>query len=468
MLQNKFLKGMSLALILMSSSAQAMSLDWSGGYRFEWTEVDRPTLGSPSGRKAYGLNYLYMSPKIIAADGVNIITRFDVLGSNIPAYEGSQLGAIWGLNNSSPAANSQTQGGASVQVSQLYLNMNQEYGSLLVGRVPFEFGLGMTYNAGNGPFDHWQDVRDMVAYKFIVGDWSLTPMLGRVQSSGFSQGGTISTQALQLMYESKESRSTLGVMQESRKGSVGTNDMDPTAFNPGAAVTGGIDMQNTNFVIGRGFDSFGFKLEGGFQTGKTGMSVGAEDVQYNAFGLAAEFYVPRSASGKWDYKFKVGMASGDDPGTTAFEGYAFHRNYDVGMLLFNHRLGGGPDFLTTGPTKSTADGLGVDNSADDETVGNTLYLAPQATYSWNDRLDIRNTLVFAQLLQTQRNSVDSGKDLGLEWDIEVVYKPNEKIQWVNQLGLLFPGSAWKNGTGAGGNLENGFTFGFASKAAISF
>lgn len=461
-MQKKFLKGLSLALVMMSSGAHAMSLDWSGGYRFEWTEVDKPTLSTPSGRKAYGLNYLYMSPKIIAADGVNIITRFDVMGSDIAAYNGSQLGSIWGLNSTSPAANSQTQGGVNVQVSQLYLNLNQEYGSLLVGRVPFDFGIGMTYNSGKGPFDHWQDTRDMIAYKFIVGDWSLTPMLGRVQSSGFSQGGTISTQALQLMYQNDETQTTLGILQENRKGSVGTNDMDPAAFG-GTAVTSGIDMQTTSFVIGRGFESFGFKLEGAVQTGNTGISNGSDEIKYNAYGVAAEFYVPRKAS-KWGYNFKLGMASGDDPGTTAWEAFAFNRNYDVAMLLFNHRMGQ-KDFFNTNPVKSNANGLGVDNSADDETVGNTLYLAPQVTYSWNDRLDLRNTLVYAQLLQTQKNSVDSGKDLGLEWDIEVIYKPSERVQWVNQLGLLFPGSAWQNGSD---NFDNAFNFGFASKAAISF
>jgi hypothetical protein len=86
----------------------------------------------------------------------------------------------------------------------------------------------------------------------------------------------------------------------------------------------------------------------------------------------------------------------------------------------------------------------------------------------NERFSRRNTVVYAQLMNTLQNSVDAKKDLGLEWDIELVYKPIERVQWVNQLGLLFPGEAWKNGSGTGGNLGNDFTFGFVSKAAISF
>ena len=124
------------------SSAQAMSLDWTGGYRLEWTEVNKPSLGTPSDRKAYGTNYLYLSPKIIAADGVNIITRFDIFNSQTEAYRGSQLGDIWGMNTNGGADGtsktvSSNNGPATVSVSQLYLNVNQEFGSLVAGRVPF-------------------------------------------------------------------------------------------------------------------------------------------------------------------------------------------------------------------------------------------------------------------------------------------------------------------------------------------
>ena len=155
------------------------------------------------------------------------------------------------------------------------------------------------------------------------------------------------------------------------------------------------------------------------------------------------------------------MATGDDSASTDFGGYAFNRNYDVAMLMFNHRLGQ-RDFFNTNTFKNTTYGVG--DSADDEAISNAMYIAPSATYAWNDRLDLRNTVVYGQLMNVQ-NTVDSSKDLGLEWDIELVYKPSERVQWVNQVGLLFPGAAFKDGSSG---LENAFTYGFASKAAISF
>lgn len=478
MLLKKLIQAVGFSTALLSTSAQAMTLDWNGGYRFEWTEIDRPSLANPGQRKAYGLNYLYLSPKIIAADGVNVVSRFDVLNST--AYPHSQLGEIWGLNahaiQGQSAVTSNNQGATNIHVSQLYLSVNQEYGALIAGRAPFEFGLGMTYNAGRGAFDHWYDTRDMVAYKIVVGDWFFMPVLSRKLSSGFGQGGTISSTGFQLQYESEENKSLIGIFQESTKApsnavaySIGQID----AYG-GTGKAGDLNIQRTNFVLGRGFDSFGFKIEAGFQSGETGIEKGGESVNLNGYGIASEFYIPRNES-KWDMKLKLGMATGDDSTSKDFSGFAFNRNYDVGMLLFNHRLGQ-KDFLHTNPYRYDTDATDAANgtlakvgdSADDEFVSNTVYIAPSVGYSYSDRMEVRNTFIYAQLVQQVKNSVDSSKLLGLEWDIEFIYKPSEKVQWINQIGVLLPGEAFKNGTGLSGNLDNGLNYGFASKAAISF
>ncbi len=472
----------SLGLMLAGSAASAMSIDWTGVYRVEFNQISRPSLGSPQDTKYYGLNYLSLSPKIIAADGINIISKFDVLGDQ-GAYSNSQTGQIWGSNSNvgtssgTSSINSRNQGASNLKVSQLYLNVNQEYGALIVGRAPFHFGLGMTYNSGEGLFDHWYQTRDMVAYKFIVGDWSFMPMSARTYSRDASLGNSVNELAIQVMYENKDTRSMLGVLQATRKGANTVNDAMSVApgtanpLGPDVANTpvGDLNTQRTNFFFGRDWDSFGFRFEAGFESGETGFqtttAAGAQGVSVTAYGLAADFYFPHGES-KWDYKIRTGFATGDNPDTPAYEGFQFDPNYDVGLLLFNHRLGK-KDFLTTNRMKDNT--LTDYNSLDDESVGNTIFIAPSITYSWNDRLDLRNTFVYAELLNRQKNSVDAKKDLGVEWDIELIYKPVEKIQWINQVGFLLPGAAWKNGSDpTNGSFDNGFTYGFVSKAAISF
>lgn len=465
MLKNKLFKITGALALLVSAQAQALSLDWSGVYRFEWTEIDKPSLGSPSERKAYGLNFLELSPTIVAADGVNVKTRFQVMSNSV--YHSSQLGDIWGMNhgNGSPYL-SGNQGETEIEVRELYLNFNQEYGALIAGRAPLNFGLGMTYSSGDGAFDHWYTTRDMVGYKIVLGNWFIMPMLTRMQSAGYNQGGTVATNAIHLQYESEDKTSVLGILQENTTGAnsaLGYTATQTEALGGlGATAPGNMKIQKTNVYIAREFSTFGFKVEAGFQSGSTGITnAGGESVDINGHGLAAELYIPQKSS-KWGYSMKLGMATGKDEGSKDFGAYAFHRNYNVGMLLFNHRLGQ-RDFLQTRAYQP--DGTSVGASADDEMVSNAAFVAPVIAYDWNERIQIRNTLVYGYLFNEVQSSVDSAKDLGLEWDIELVYKPSARVQWVNQVGLLFPGEAFRNGND---NLGNEFTFGFVTKAAISF
>lgn len=458
------LSAAALLTSAVASTASALSIDWKGTYRFEWTQVDRPTLATPYGMKSYGLNYLSLSPKIIATDGVNIVSKFDVLVNQDSAYADAQFGQLWGEGSGTGQSNvySRNSKTTELRVSQLYLNINQEYGALVVGRAPLEFGLGMTHNAGNGLFDHWADTEDMVGYKFIVDNFFLMPIIGRVYDKDVTQGNTVQDTIIHLQYESKESGSMIGLMQQNRKSSAGANDVPVLA---GQTKTGDYSVQTTSFILGREWEKFGFKLEAGFNSGSVGaQNATAEDVKSNGYGIAMELYFPRKDS-KFDWNVRLGMATGDDPNTSnAFEGYQFSRNYDVAMLMFNHRLGQ-KDFLTTDRFKDTTTHT-VANSMDDEYISNAVYISPKFSYAWNDRLDLNNTLTYAQLMTNPTGAADFKKDLGMEWDIELVYKPTERIQWVNQLGVLFPGAAFKNGSTD--NFENGTTYGFASKAAISF
>lgn len=470
MLKNSFAKVTGALVLVASVQAQALSLDWSGVYRFEWNEVDSPSLSTPGQRKAYGLNYLELAPTVVAADGVNIHSRFQIMGNTM--YPSSQLGDIWGMNSAATAAGSSSylsgnQGQTQIQVRELYLNMNQEYGALIAGRAPIQFGLGMTYSAGRDAFDHWYTTRDLVGYKVVLGNWFIMPMLTRMQSTDFGQGGTVSSTAFHVQYENEDKTSVMGIFNETITGTAGDSlgynqDQREALGGVGALASANMNIQKTNVFIAREFLSFGFKLEAGFQSGATGVvTAGGQTVNVNGHGLAAEMYIPQKSS-KWSYSMKTGMATGKDQGSSDFGAYSFHRNYNVGLLMFNHRLGQ-RDFLQTNVYQSA--GTSVGNSADDEMVSNAAFVAPTVTYDWSDRLQIRNTVVYGFLFNEVQSSVDSAKDLGLEWDIELVYKPSARVQWVNQLGLLAPGEAFKNGTE---NLDNKFTFGFVSKAAISF
>lgn len=452
---------------MITSMAHAIGIDWSGGYRIEFTDIARPTLSDPAGHKYYGLNYLYLTPHILAADGVEITTRFNFLSNQASAYQNSQLGSLVGTQGTMVQGQSQpftqNQGKIAVDISQLYLTVNQEFGALVVGRAPFEFGLGMTYSAGNDPFDHWYDTSDTFAYKFIIGDWSFMPVFSRLHTGNFAIGQSITDQSWVLKYENNDSGSQLAVIQNNRRGTSDALSASqlPTIPNIGSSLES-IRLQTTNFYFSRIWSNLELKFEAGFQSGQSGYKTAAgKTIDLAGYGLASELYMPNKDK-KWDFNFRFGIATGDDATTDDYESFIFDRNYDVAMLLFNHRLGKA-DFLGSNAVKSTT--LTTSNSADDEAISNAFYFSPTTRYAYSDRLEIRNTFTFAQLMNNSTGTDGQSKDLGFEWDLSVVYKPTENVQWINQVGVLMPGKAFTDGISG---YDNQSTSGFASRAAISF
>jgi hypothetical protein len=57
--------------------------------------------------------------------------------------------------------------------------------------------------------------------------------------------------------------------------------------------------------------------------------------------------------------------------------------------------------------------------------------------------------------------------LGYEWDIALTFSPRKGVAWVNQMGVLLPGSMWK-GSSTATDHDNKYVLGFTTKAAISF
>ncbi len=470
-----------LVLLLASAQAKAISIDWTGNYRFEYTEINKTSLDDPSLRKSYILNHLNLGAKIIAADGVNIVSKFEILPND--EYPESQAGQRFGKaprrqnttsstskEDSSVAGNKQ--GVSQINVNQLYLNVNQEFGSLVVGRAPTEFGLGISHNAGNGLFDHWYETRDMVGYKVIIGNLSIMPIIGKVYDYSVAQGKETQDVIWDVEYNNPETESAIGLFHQQRTASRDANDAPYAAYG-GNGINGGWNTQHINVYFSRGFEPVKIKLEAGFESGGTGIgTTSGEEVKLNGYGVATE--LDFASDSKWHWSLKSGIASGDNPSTANYEGFHFNRNYNVAFMMFNHPLGRydlmrttaqrSPDYRTGATAGSN---YTSDEAIDEETISNALYVAPTAVYAMNDKWDWTNTLTWGQLQNNplSNSSIDVKKDLGFELDMGFVFKPSDKIRWVNELGLLFPGSAWQGGTR---NYGNSFTYGLSSKAAISF
>lgn len=473
--------GLAAAVVGSTIPARAADLSWSGYYRVEGVRVHGPELNSVGRDKAYLLHHLVMAPKIVAADGLTIYGRFDVFNNSVYG-ENNQFGEFFGsgprtaFGTGDPGNGSSTNSGNSnvlsrsqksgaIAITSLYAVWNQEFGSLVVGRVPVQFGLGLVHNAGNGVFDHWFESKDIVGYKIVLGNLFVMPMVGKISEGDVGYEDDVNDYMLQAQYDNPETDLSLGVFFEQRTATSAGNDAPITGPSTlGTAQPGGFRTQLWSIYTKQRMKDFTIGVEGDFLSGDTGVTFATgQNVSINSFGLAGELaYRPEDS--KWSALLKAGYASGDDPGTQdVYEGFVFNRNYDVAFMLFNHPLGQ-YDVLRTGLVRNV--GVPASSQPDTEGVSNTIYFAPSVDWKWHDNLSLNATFAYAMLSKEPLSNVGGvAKDLGYETDIGVTYKPYERLTWKTQLGFLIPGDAWRGGSNG---YENRVTYGIETKASISF
>lgn len=461
--------------IFISTAVAHADIEWGGTYRFEGVKIENAEMDAVERNKQYMLHHLVLNPKITAYDGLTIQGRFDILNSQ--SYPNSQMGQFFGsgIGSASPAnintdtsnALSERQRSDFIAVNSLYLNYAHEYGLLTVGRAPLHFGLGMAYNAGTGPFDHWFDNRDMIAYKVVTGNISFTPMIAKVVENDLGFEDDINDYMLQVMYENPDTDLKLGLMYRSRYAVRHGNDAPGApVFGDGASTSpqgnAGFEGEYWNLFFSRYIgESFKIGVELATQKGKTGVLAGGAPVDIDGYGAAVEMnWMPLESN--WAAGLKMGVASGDDPNTpNTYEGFTFDRNYDVAFLLFNHPLGQYDLFRTAGIRDVS---LSNSSQADVEAISNVMYIAPSVKYKWSGKFDTELGLTYAQLNSDPLVGVDVDKAVGFEVDVSLNYKPYDNVQWVNRIGVLSPGGAFK----AGGLYNTETSYGLETKAAITF
>src|SRR5690242_19637085 len=93
-LRVNIIKGIWGLLVLTGSIASASDINWSGKYRAEGVFIKNPSLDKNQNyEQSYLLHHLILEPKIIAADGLNIKGRFDILNN---ALGNNQIGQLFG------------------------------------------------------------------------------------------------------------------------------------------------------------------------------------------------------------------------------------------------------------------------------------------------------------------------------------------------------------------------------------
>lgn len=477
--------------LFVTNHARAVDLTWGGLYRAEAISVQNSALNHDAQfDKSYLLHHLILNPKIVAADGLTLYGRVDIFNSR--HYRNTAMGEFFGgapatgyaEGSSTTAATSQRQQNDWVQISHFYLKWAGEYGALFVGRVPMQFGLGITHNAGNGEFDHYFDTRDMIGYKFLAGNLSFMPMYGKVKEADLAFEDDINDYMIMVNYDNPDSAVELGLFYNARVATKNANDAPSGEYSYGGtgatAPDGSFEEKTLNLFVRRGFGNFKIGFESSFLNGKTGIKNQAgKEVSLDGYALITE--MEWAPSGSWTFGLQGGLVTGDDPNTTdKWEGYLVDRNYDVGMLMFNHVLGGRVATGAVPPYSNRAyDVLGTSSfrngdksAADVEYLTNAAFVAPGAKWKFSDNWAVNTKWIWAQLQRSQRvkDNVSSpapavSSALGVEWDLGMQYKPHDRLTFDFGAALLWPGDAFRGGSL---NLPFDFGYGFQTKAAVRF
>ena len=479
---------LSLSVAIFFAPLAKADLTWEGRYRTNLNYLTNVDLGE-RGDKDYILHHLILSPKIILADGFELISTVDIFNDGGHAVPGSQAGqsfggqssntrSVYGSDASVALTDSQLGSVRDANIREFYLVYKHAGGRFKIGRSALHFGLGINLNSGQGLFDHYFDNRDLISYELYMGGLKFQPYFSRL-TDGFNTQSDDAANELGLIvdWEKKESNLRLGLMVLNRhvQGSLNNGAQDLATNGAAAYQRYGVFAERANSKD----SDMRYAVEIGVNSGKLGLNSDGDEIAYDGLGIAFEMDYFTPVQGL-KVGLKTGYASGaDGSNNDDFSGFAFDRNYDVGMILFNHPLGNRDLdlFSTTAFGRQGANagaGFETNRTIDSEAVSNTIYVAPYVSYDFNPKWNFTTSILWAQLDSTSVNSpffslpnsgLEVSRDLGFELDFSLLFKPFENLSWETKLGAFFPGKAFEGGSQ---NYDIKSVFGGVSRLSLSF
>ena len=464
-----------LSLLGFSQVSVSAVLDVEGQYSLEGYFIRNALLNNNSS-KFYFLHQLRLKPEIKVTDGVSVHGRLDLLTNPWTHNFKYKAGSIMGMSETSSSQFQNNFFRPGLDVTHLYFSWSNELVKLIGGRMPLHFGLGLLFDEGDDSLDHFADYIDGIGVEFKIGNLEIHPSFGLLGES-LSGGVNAYEILLQLQYELVDSGLLFGLMYDTR---IATQNGRQFAYGPlvpetsrrlyfpeysslpvpsGSPPDGltdpGVNRWSTQTVgayVKKDFAFGSVSLEADFvfssTVGLRSAASSSEPLELSSYGLVAEIASHPSASWKWG--LKTGYLSGDDPGTEGrYEGFIANRNYNVGMLMFNHAIGyqdtiGGSYRVYNQNAQQVNDESGInsqrENLPDVEYLTNAFFIAPSLKKSLFKNGYLTTNVVWATLLQ---NSIwGEGKNLGVEVDLGFLYESSRYLALGIEGGLLFPGSGF--------------------------
>jgi hypothetical protein len=417
-----------LILLLLPINVFAAAFSYSGDWRAEVAmyhdlSLDKNNPGTVSADYATGSNGAPLQPNAVSRTKTYWLQRFKIKPELI-VYDNVRIKTEWILLAGSTLTstsmggntNNMVAGGimgtdninANLSVRRAWLDWSSDWGVFTMGRQPFNFGLGMTYNSGDGLWDYYGDSVDRIAYKLMAGDVFVQLAYDiRAEGAVNYAGDDHSTFMSQIGYIEPESNMEIAFMWHFDFGAYGERIHTYDVYQKKTFASADITL-GWEFAYQKG------KMQDTESNGTM------DTVQ--AFGFLFEF---NWAPAPVEFGFKTGFATGDN-GDVNDKYYAFHYNraYKIAMLLFNEDIG------VAGDSVHGSQGIGADFNNQ-----GAVFLAPYFNWTVFNNFRWGNTIAAAI---TQKSVAGRNKHLGIEWDTDFTYMWKDNLETGLKFGALFP------------------------------
>lgn len=474
-----------LIILIISTSAYSLPIDWNGSFDVDSTRIDNYRLGTTdvstagsagidngnaSGSTALFQTYiLKLKPHIIVNDGVSI--KGVLSTGNI---QGEQLGSNtqFSSNNSDAGLHymGTTAGNSALDVSQLFVELYADSALYRAGRFTRHWGLGAVANDGKNAGDRFFTVYDGIEAEYNFGKFFVTPFWAK-QYTGNSH--TRNTQITELgakfLYDNPDKDLKIGALYTKRTSGGNNGALKANNTNNVGAPhkIGASTYKLLDIYFEKAVGNFTIKGEIPVVSGEAG-NIYDTSTQSTYKAQAFLFDVSYKKSNTKTYGIMAGMVSGDDGTTDEFEGMFLHPNFQVAQMLYRYNLNAVGDasnqnIFESYITNSTFVKLYA-NIVNDNWTWNFAYIYAMA----NEVAENGNNFYHheGRYLATSANG-DQEQFMGHEIDISFDYQWNPNVVVTGYLGYLLTGDYFKfTNSGTDQDTKNAYTSGI--KMSVSF
>jgi hypothetical protein len=314
-----------------------------------------------------------------------------------------------------------------IDLRRVWAEIDLPYGTVKVGRMPFQLGMGIYANAGDDPDQEFGSTRDRIIFDTAFGPYYVRPGLGWLVEGALDQSAD---DFMEYFFQ-------FGRKLENQEISIYLAYNNQSNYRPDTTVT-------TGTLVDRGthYWSFDFSAQNQFEPVNlmgelalfSGRAVGKELLAINAAGRAEWNFKPSTVT------TEIGYSSGTDAADANagdLKTIPFNRDYNISLLLFEEAIPGGKNSRTNAGTLDT-----TPSAPHSGAISNVIYARLRWDYDVAPFFQPSINIVVPYA--AKKPAGGSGKLYGIEYDFITKWPIGQHFIGDLSFGHLIPGTFYDN------------------------